>query len=102
MLVDKQTYFEIHLPAFNLLNSGVVIYLSWLEILILTSLVYIFKTVVVTKLLVSGILFSIFLNFVFKTAGVTKPFVSEILLPTSSIFFVNFVHLCCIDLCELM
>ena len=49
----------------------------------------------------SGILFSTSLIFVFKTAVVTKPLKSGILLSTSPIFSLNFVYVCCIDLCEL-
>ena len=46
-------------------------------------------------------MFSTSLIFVFKTVVVTKPLVSGIFLSTSPIFSLNFVYLCCIDLCEL-
>ena len=58
---------------------------------------FVLKTVVVTKLLVSDILFSSLLVFQFKTVVVSKPLVSGIFLSASPIFSRNFVYLCCID-----
>ena len=40
-------------------------------------------------------------NFVFKTVVVTKILASDILLSKSPIFPLHFIYLCCIDLCEL-
>ena len=102
MLVPKVACFNLaaKLSAVNLLNSGVVICLSWLGILFSTSLIFVFKTVVVAKPLVSGIVFSTSLIFVFKTVVVTKPLVSGIFLSTFQFFSLNFVYLCCIDLCK--
>ena len=40
--------------------------------------IFLFKTVVITKLLVFGILFSTSLIFVFKKVVVTKPLISEL------------------------
>ena len=56
---------------------------------------------VVLFLELSGILFSTLLMFAFKTVGVTKSLVSGIFLSTSPFSFLNFVYLCCIYLCEL-
>ena len=60
VLFTKLPCFNLFLTfsAVNLLNLGVVIYLSLLEILFLTSLMFVFKTVAVAKLLVSGIFLS--------------------------------------------
>ena len=67
----------------------------------LTPAIFVFKTVVVTKLLVSHILLSTSLIFVFKKVVVFKQVVSRIFLSTSPIFPQNFVYLCNIDLYEL-
>ena len=67
----------------------------------LTPEIFVFKTVVVTKLLVSYILLSTSLMFAFKKVVVTKQLVSRIFLSTSTIFCQNFVYLCSIDLYEL-
>ena len=86
----------------NVLNSSVVIYFAWSGILFSTSLIFVLRKVVVTKLLVSGILFSTSLNFVFKTVVMTTPLVSGIFFYQPLQFFsLNFVYLCCINLCEL-
>ena len=60
VLFTKLACFNLALTfsAVNLLNLGVVIYLSLLEILFLNSLMFLFKTVAVTKPLVSGIFLS--------------------------------------------
>ena len=57
------------------------------------SQVSVLRTVVVAKLLVSGILFSISLIFVVKTVVVTKPLVSGVFLSTSLIFFFSKFYL---------
>ena len=51
-------YPAAELSAVNLLNTEVVIYLSWLGVLFSTSLIFVLRTVVVTKLLASDILYS--------------------------------------------
>ena len=76
-------------------------YLELSGILYSNSLIFVLKTVVVTKLLVFGILFSTSPIFTFKTFVVTKSLVSGIFLSTSPNFFLNFVYMCCIDLCAL-
>ena len=104
VLFTKSGYFNLAAKFFavNLLNYWVVIYLELSGILFSTSLNFVFKTVVVTNLLVFGILLSTSLIFVFKRAVVTKPLVSGNFLSTSPVFFLlNFVYLCCIDFCEL-
>ena len=45
--------------------------------------------------------FSTSVILVFRTVIVTKPFISDIFLSTSPIFFLNFLNLCFIDLYEL-
>ena len=62
---------------------------------------FVFKTVVVTKILVFNILFSTSLILLFKTVVVTKPPVSDIFFQHLQFFSLNFVYLYCIDLCEL-
>ena len=69
-----------------------------IRILFSTSLYFVFKTVVITKLLVLAILFSTSLIFVFKTVVVTKPLAPGIFYQPL-LFYLNFVYLCCIDLC---
>ena len=64
-----------------------------------TSSIFVLRTVVVTKLLVSDILFST-LIFVFKTAVVTIPQMPGIFLSKSH-FSLNFVYQCGIGLYEL-
>ena len=49
----------------------------------------------------SEILLSALLIFVFKTVAVTKPLVSGIFYQHLKFFSLNFVYLCCFDLCEL-
>ena len=46
-------------------------------------------------------MFSTSLVFVFKTVVVTKPLASHIFLLTALIFFFKLLYLGCIDLCEL-
>ena len=53
------------------------------------------------KSVTACILFSTSLIFVLKTVAVTKPLPSGISSSTSPIFSLNFVFLCCIDLFEL-
>ena len=68
----------------NLLNSGVVIYLSWLWLLTLFSISLIslvLKSALLNKLLTSGILFSAVVNAVF----VAKLLISGILPSISAI-----------------
>ena len=57
VLLTKSAYFNLaaKFSAVNILNAWVVIYLELSEILFSTSLIFVFKTVVVFKLLVSGI-----------------------------------------------
>ena len=62
---------------------------------------FVFKTFVVTKLLVFAILFSISLIFVFETVVVTKPLISGIFYQHLQFSCLNCVYLCCIELCEL-
>ena len=45
----------VRFSVINLLNSGLVIHLLLLGILLSTSLIYVFKTLEVTKPLVSGV-----------------------------------------------
>ena len=71
-------YIAAKFSAVNLLNSGVVIYLSRLGILFSTSLIFAFKAVVINKSFLSGIFCQHLQSF-------------------SS----NFVYLYFIDLCEL-
>ena len=89
VLFTKSAYFNLAagFSAVNLLNSSVVIYLDLSETLFSTSLTFVFKTVVVTKLLVFGVLLSTSLIYVFKIVAVTKPLVTGIFLSTSPIFF---------------
>ena len=79
--------------AVNLLNSGVVICLSRLGIYFSTLLIFVFKKVVVTKLLVFGILFSTSLIFVLRIVVVTKPLVSAIFYQHLQFFSLDFVYL---------
>ena len=71
---------------------------------ILNFINFVFKAVAVTKLLVSGILFPTSVIFAFKTVLVTKPFalVFGIFYQHFQFFSLNFVYLRCIDLCELL
>ena len=71
---------------------------------ILNFINFVFKTVAVTKLLPSGILFPTSLIFAFKTVVVTKPLalVFGIFYQHLQFFSLNFVYLPCIDLCELL
>ena len=65
-------------PATEVLNSGVVIYLSWLWLLSLFSI-----SVFLTRLLTLGILFSTVVNAVFVAKSLTLgilPSISEILV----------------------
>ena len=55
-----------------------------------TPLNFVFKTVVVTKLLVFGILFSVSLIIVLKTVTVTRPLVSGISFSTCPISYSKF------------
>ena len=65
------------------------------------SKIFVSRTVVVAKPLVSGIPLSTSLIFVLKTILNTKPLVSGIFLSKSSFSSLNFVYLYCIDLWEL-
>ena len=58
--VNKLAYFNLaeKLSAVNLLNSGVVIFLSWWGTLFLTPLIFVFKRVVVDQPLVCDIYLS--------------------------------------------
>ena len=69
--------------AENLLNSGVVIYLSWLWLVSFFSIAVIFvlKSVFLTNLLILGILYPIAVN----TAFVAKPVILRILFSISII-----------------
>ena len=60
--------------------------------LFLTLLIFVFKTVVVTKLVVSDILFSTSAIFVFKTVVVTKSLVSGIFYQNLEFFSLNCVN----------
>ena len=53
-----------------------LIHLAWSKVLVPTLLIFVVTTVVVNKLLVSGILLSTSQIFVFKTVAVTKPLAS--------------------------
>ena len=55
-----------------------------------SSLIFVFKTVVVTKPLILKILISSSLIFVFKTVVVTKPFVSGVFYQYIQFFFSKF------------
>ena len=59
VFVTQLAYFNlaVKFSAINLLNSGVVIYLSWSGNLFSDSPIFVLRTVVATKLLVFGILF---------------------------------------------
>ena len=85
-LLLKSGFFT-KLPCFNLLNSWVVIYLELSGILFSTYLIFLFKTVVVSKLLGFGILFSTSLVFAFKMCAVAKALVSGIFLSPFPIVF---------------
>ena len=63
-----------------------VMYASWLRVLFSTSLIFVLRTVVVTKLLVSVILFSASLIFVLRTVVVTKPLISGIFYQHLQVF----------------
>ena len=56
VLITKSTCYNLaaKCSAVNLLNSGVVIYLAWSGILFSTSPIFLLRTVVFPKLLVSG------------------------------------------------
>ena len=71
--------------AAKVLNSAVVIYLSWLWSV--SSLIFVSQFVFLTKLLKSGILLSTAVNAVF----VAKPLTSRILFSTSFVFFCFFL-----------
>ena len=74
--------------AAKVLNSGVVIYLSWLWLLSLFSIsvTLVLQSVFLTRLLISGILFSTVVNAVF----VAKLLISGI-LPSISVILASFV-----------
>ena len=70
------------ISAVNLLNSGVVIYLSWLWSMTFFPISLIFtKSIFLTKLLRSGILFSTAVN----AEIVTRPLILGVLLSISLI-----------------
>ena len=56
-------------------------------ILFSTSLIFVLRTVVVTKLVVFGMLFSTSLIFVFRIVVVTKPLISGIFYQHLQVFF---------------
>ena len=103
VLLTKSAWFNpaTKCSAVNLLNSWEITYLELSEILFSASLIYVFKPIVATKLLVSGILFSTSVIFVFRIGVVNKPFVSGIFYQHPKLLSLNFVYLCCTDLCEL-
>ena len=62
------------------------------------SLIFVFKTILVCKLLASVTFFSISLTFVFTTVLVIKPLASGIIYQHLQFFSLNFDYLCCIYL----
>ena len=75
----------------KLLNYWVVIYLAWSGILFSTSPIFVLRTAVVTKLpSILNFFCSTSLTLIFKTIVVTKRLVSGIFLSTSPISFCKF------------